>query len=173
MRQELSLLKLSQTRLRSAISIFHSSYSNHASSASICPDGCLTTGKGSRFVLVGSEPLHEKIDILTERVRELEAGLAALFNESFALTGQEFIQPHPLLTEVKLKIKSEPVAKKNPRPRPPPEQSANPVVESSEESDEEGPVAKHNGTLKIDERGTSTYFGSTARSEVRSAFCYY
>ena len=66
-----------------------------------------------------------------------------------------------------MKIKSQPVGK--PFAKAKPREHVNPLLaaagESEEESEEEGP-AKHTGTLKIDERGTSTYFGSTARSEV-------
>jgi hypothetical protein len=131
--------------------------------AAICPDGCLTTGKGSRFVLSGSEELHERIDVLTERIRELEIGLGSLHSETNPSV------PHPLLEESKMKLKSAQVGRSHVRTRPPPEHHLNPLTgpESDDESEEEGPL-RHNGTLKIDERGTSTYFGSTARSEVGS-----
>lgn len=44
--------------------------------AAICPDGELVTGRGSRFILSGSEQLYEKNCQLTERIRELELALA-------------------------------------------------------------------------------------------------
>lgn len=136
--------------------------------AAICPDGCLVTGKGSRFVLSGSEELHERIDILTERIRELESGLGNLQTE------RDPNSIHPLLSEMKMKIKSQSVGKSSARAKP--REHVNPLLaaagESEEESEEDGP-ARHTGTLKIDERGTSTYFGSTARSEVCFSFARY
>ncbi|KAI0670752.1 hypothetical protein C8Q78DRAFT_809999 [Trametes maxima] len=61
--------------------------------AEICPDGSLTGGKGSRFILANTEQLHEKIKAMSGRIRELEEAL----NE---------VQPaHHLLREDLLLIK--------------------------------------------------------------------
>lgn len=57
----------------------------------ICPEGSLTTGKGNRFVLANTEFLHEKINALSSRVRQLEDAL----EQSHANLSTE---PHPLLT---------------------------------------------------------------------------
>ncbi|KJA21980.1 hypothetical protein HYPSUDRAFT_202474 [Hypholoma sublateritium FD-334 SS-4] len=66
---------------------------------SLCPGGVLTSGRGSRFILAGAEPLHDKICELGERVRQLEKALADVF--------QQFVgTPHPLLTPELLKVKT-------------------------------------------------------------------
>jgi hypothetical protein len=46
--------------------------------AAICPDGELVTGRGSRFILSGSEQLYEKCCQLTERITELEIALGEI-----------------------------------------------------------------------------------------------
>ncbi|KAI8969635.1 hypothetical protein BD414DRAFT_258411 [Trametes punicea] len=46
--------------------------------AEICPDGALTGGKGSRFILANTEQLHEKIKSMSGRIRELEDALAEI-----------------------------------------------------------------------------------------------
>ncbi|KAK0439848.1 hypothetical protein EV421DRAFT_1818820 [Armillaria borealis] len=65
----------------------------------ICPDGALTSGRGSRFILANTEQLHERITLLSDRVRQLEDGLqtlqASCSNES-----------HPLLAPDLLRIKN-------------------------------------------------------------------
>ncbi|KAI0770290.1 hypothetical protein C8Q74DRAFT_1274551 [Fomes fomentarius] len=61
--------------------------------AEICPDGSLTGGKGSRFILANTEQLHDKIKSMSLRIRELEDALGEL------QTG------HPLLREDLLLIK--------------------------------------------------------------------
>lgn len=57
---------------------------------SICPDGSLASGKGNRLVLANTEELHERIENLSSRIRELETALRAL---------QHTVSddPHPLL----------------------------------------------------------------------------
>ncbi|TFK89567.1 hypothetical protein K466DRAFT_597679 [Polyporus arcularius HHB13444] len=61
--------------------------------AEICPDGALTGGKGSRFILANTEQLHDKIKAMSVRIRELEDALGDL-------------KPgHPLLREDLLLIK--------------------------------------------------------------------
>lgn len=54
--------------------------------------------KCCRFVLANTEALHEKINLLANRVRHLEDGLA----EAHSLTSHH---PHPLLREDLLQIK--------------------------------------------------------------------
>ncbi|KAF9445242.1 hypothetical protein P691DRAFT_795733 [Macrolepiota fuliginosa MF-IS2] len=54
--------------------------------ASLCPNGSLATGQGTRFVLAATEHLHRRVARLTSRVRLLEDAL-------------EHLHPkHPLLT---------------------------------------------------------------------------
>ncbi|CAL1713138.1 unnamed protein product [Somion occarium] len=69
--------------------------------AEICPDGALTGGKGSRFILANTEQLHEKIKCMSERIRQLEEALQAL---------QSQLSPnkHPLLQQELLSIKKSP-----------------------------------------------------------------
>ncbi|PVG02738.1 hypothetical protein CPB86DRAFT_539402 [Serendipita vermifera] len=59
---------------------------------SICPDGRLVTGKGSKFILSNTRELHEKIEALQFRIKELEAALAQL-QSTFTS------EPHPLLVK--------------------------------------------------------------------------
>ncbi|KAF8904122.1 hypothetical protein CPB84DRAFT_1960943 [Gymnopilus junonius] len=66
---------------------------------SLCPDGALTSGPGSRFILAGAEQLHDKIFELSDRVRQLEDSLEVL-------QSQVSNQPHPLLATELLKIKT-------------------------------------------------------------------
>ncbi|KAH9922800.1 uncharacterized protein BXZ73DRAFT_51319 [Epithele typhae] len=61
--------------------------------AEICPDGALTGGKGSRFILANTEQLHEKIKSMSARIRELEDAL------------RDVQGGHPLLREELLLIK--------------------------------------------------------------------
>ncbi|KAG6844716.1 hypothetical protein H0H87_004439 [Tephrocybe sp. NHM501043] len=66
---------------------------------SLCPEGALTSGRGSRFILANTEQLHEKITVLSDRVRDLEDALQAL-------QAQHSPQPHPLLAPDLLRIKT-------------------------------------------------------------------
>ncbi|KAG9055831.1 hypothetical protein FS842_001058 [Serendipita sp. 407] len=43
----------------------------------LCPGGSLKTGKGTRYILSGTEDLHKEIDSLRSRVRELEEALVS------------------------------------------------------------------------------------------------
>ncbi|TCD70534.1 hypothetical protein EIP91_002880 [Steccherinum ochraceum] len=69
--------------------------------AEICPDGALTGGKGSRFILANTEQLHDKIKSMSERIRQLEE---ALRNVQSQLSPNE----HPLLAQELLLIKKSP-----------------------------------------------------------------
>ena len=62
------------------------------------PKLSFSDGKCCRFVLANTEALHEKINLLANRVRHLEDGLA----EAHSLTSHH---PHPLLREDLLQIK--------------------------------------------------------------------
>ncbi|KAJ3844566.1 hypothetical protein EV361DRAFT_194264 [Lentinula raphanica] len=61
----------------------------------ICPEGALTSGRGSRFILANTGQLHAKISQLSERVRLLENALRDH-------AGSE----HPLLTPDLLQMKT-------------------------------------------------------------------
>ncbi|KAH9981574.1 hypothetical protein BJV74DRAFT_80411 [Russula compacta] len=60
--------------------------------ASICPNGSLVTGQGTRFVLADTDRLHNKITEMSARIRQLEDALAVLHSSVSHDT-----HPHPLL----------------------------------------------------------------------------
>ncbi|RPD64305.1 hypothetical protein L226DRAFT_460396 [Lentinus tigrinus ALCF2SS1-7] len=118
--------------------------------AAICPDGSLTTGKGNRaprFVLASTQDLHEKINQLANRVRELEDALRT----SHALHS---LEPHPLLSEDLLRIKA-PIQRENLINTGAPNGS----------SDEPGAdVVDSFGSLAISDTGRTNYFGQATSS---------
>ncbi|KAH9936325.1 uncharacterized protein B0H18DRAFT_868423 [Fomitopsis serialis] len=69
--------------------------------AEICPDGALTGGKGSRFILANTEQLHDKIKSMAERIHQLEDALGQL-------QSSHSTEPHPLLRQELLAIKRSP-----------------------------------------------------------------
>ncbi|KAL6303466.1 hypothetical protein BKA93DRAFT_734813 [Sparassis latifolia] len=69
--------------------------------AEICPEGSLTGGKGSRFILANTEQLHEKIKAMSERIRNLEDALQSMH-------AQYSPEVHPLLRPELLLIKRSP-----------------------------------------------------------------
>ncbi|KZS94500.1 hypothetical protein SISNIDRAFT_453426 [Sistotremastrum niveocremeum HHB9708] len=66
--------------------------------AQICPDGALTTGRGNRFILAGSEQLHNKISTLSERIHDLERALEESHSRHSSETHRLL---HPDLLEIK------------------------------------------------------------------------
>ncbi|KAG9315613.1 Choline/Carnitine o-acyltransferase-domain-containing protein [Chiua virens] len=67
--------------------------------AEICPDGALTSGKGSRFILANTEQLHGKIIQMSDRIRQLEDALGSLQSKCAS-------DSHPLLNQDLLRIKN-------------------------------------------------------------------
>ncbi|KAJ3573873.1 hypothetical protein NP233_g2152 [Leucocoprinus birnbaumii] len=65
---------------------------------SICPNGSLSTGQGTRFVLADTAQLHSKIAEMGQRIRQLEDALA-IFQSGVSN------ETHPLLTDDLLAIK--------------------------------------------------------------------
>ncbi|KAL5480278.1 hypothetical protein ACEPAI_1548 [Sanghuangporus weigelae] len=65
----------------------------------ICPNGKLTAGQGSRFVLANTDKLHEKLVEMSKRIRQLEDALQI----THAITSPT---RHPLLSDDLLAIKS-------------------------------------------------------------------
>ncbi|KDQ61627.1 hypothetical protein JAAARDRAFT_31102 [Jaapia argillacea MUCL 33604] len=112
----------------------------------ICPDGSLTTGKGNRFVLANTEALHEKIELLSNRVRQLEDALAQVYSSQSR-------HQHPLLREDLLMIKQ-------PLERESVDTNA-PIHEADEEAIE---VVDSLDSLAIARHGGATFFGHTANS---------
>ncbi|TCD68013.1 hypothetical protein EIP91_011624 [Steccherinum ochraceum] len=64
----------------------------------ICPNGSLSAGQGTRFVLADTEQLHNKIGQMSERIRQLEDAL------SISQSGASD-ERHPLLRDDLLSIK--------------------------------------------------------------------
>ncbi|KAF5361070.1 hypothetical protein D9756_004646 [Leucocoprinus leucothites] len=81
---------------------------------SLCPEGALTAGRGSRFILANTETLHDKIAELSDRVRQLEEALEQVQKQCSN-------QPHPLLAPELLRVKtSQELYGTTPFPHPPP-----------------------------------------------------
>jgi hypothetical protein len=112
-----------------------------------------------RFVLASTEELHEKIDELADRVRQLEDALRYAHSHLSPLS-----EPHPLLTEDLLKIKAplqrEHRVTKNGTPSAPNEEHNPDMVDAF-------------GTLSISLSGRTKYFGHIANSWVRSFTIFY
>ncbi|KAF8627682.1 hypothetical protein AX15_004301 [Amanita polypyramis BW_CC] len=113
--------------------------------AAICPAGSLTTGRGNRFVLANTEVLHDKINELANRVRQLEDALEA----SHSLHS---LEPHPLLTDDLLRIKR------------PLERDRADYVPVKEERAEGTDTIDALGSLSISQNGRANFFGQTANS---------
>lgn len=113
---------------------------------SICPNGSLATGQGTRFVLADTSQLHTKIAEMGQRIRQLEDALA-IFQSGVSN------ECHPLLREELLSIKFGPEKGYVPEKEPP----------DRKESIE--PPINAFGTLTIGEGGEAKYFGPSAGSE--------
>ncbi|GLB43693.1 putative fungal specific transcription factor [Lyophyllum shimeji] len=136
---------------------------------SICPDGSLTPGKGNRLVLANTEELHDRIETLCTRIRELENALRSL---------QESVsdEPHPLLqkdvlqpvTPRTLRPPRAPTPAVDPSPPttvpPPPEEPPDHTQSQAPQADDES-FADAFGTLSIGVRSECSFFGTTARPE--------
>ncbi|KAI0080184.1 hypothetical protein K474DRAFT_1590475 [Panus rudis PR-1116 ss-1] len=115
--------------------------------AAICPDGSLTTGKGNRFVLASTQDLHEKIQELATRVRELEDALRSSHARYTA-------EPHPLLSEELLRIKA-PIQREN----------LSLQTNGDHGTENQGPdVLDSFGSLAISDTGRTKYFGQATSS---------
>ncbi|OSD02999.1 hypothetical protein PYCCODRAFT_1477291 [Trametes coccinea BRFM310] len=117
--------------------------------AAICPDGSLTTGKGNRhsFVLASTQDLHEKINQLANRVRDLEDALRTSH-------AQHSGDIHPLLTEELLRIKA-PIQREN---------LINTGTTNGNSEEQSGDVVDSFGSLSISDNGRTNYFGQATSS---------
>ncbi|THU97620.1 hypothetical protein K435DRAFT_819108 [Dendrothele bispora CBS 962.96] len=108
---------------------------------SLCPNGTIPPGEGSRFVLAATEHLQGKMAKLEARMHALEDALAIAQTE-------ESDVPHPLLLSGK-EVKEEPVA-------------ALQTVTEDADAEAEGAsnLADALGTLYIDKEGFSRFFDS-------------
>ncbi|TFY69763.1 hypothetical protein EVJ58_g254 [Rhodofomes roseus] len=121
--------------------------------SSICPNGSLTTGQGTRFILADTDRLHRKIAEMSDRIRELEDGLS-LCQSSISR------DPHPLLSHDRLKIKSglELHSAANAR-------FGDALGEEDDEEAEESKYIDSFGTLAVRDDGAATFYGRSAGSE--------
>ncbi|KAI0091797.1 hypothetical protein BDY19DRAFT_885596 [Irpex rosettiformis] len=111
--------------------------------AAICPDGSLTTGRGNRFVLANTEVLHEKILVLSSRVRQLEDALG----EAHQARSRD---PHPLLSPDLLLLKR-PLEREAP---------SLPKDQDPEVAEVLGAV----GSLSLTEHGHTRFYGTAANA---------
>ncbi|KAI5123792.1 hypothetical protein M0805_009087 [Coniferiporia weirii] len=111
--------------------------------ASLCPNGSLATGQGTRFVLAATDHLHRRISKMSERIRQLEDALAIL---------QQHVsdEPHPLLRDELLSLKVE---------------KGDDVLDA--EGAQDMPKGLDGlGTLSISDKGSLRFFGASGGSEV-------
>ncbi|KAH0591557.1 hypothetical protein H2248_001613 [Termitomyces sp. 'cryptogamus'] len=130
---------------------------------SICPDGTLAPGKGNRLILANTEELHDRIETLCSRIRDLES---ALRTANHPVSDQ----PHPLLQKDVLQpiFPHPPVAPTSTATNilssaMPPEQPPDPQSQPTG-ADQENFVDAF-GTLVLGAGDQCTYYGRTARSE--------
>ncbi|CAA7265102.1 unnamed protein product [Cyclocybe aegerita] len=133
---------------------------------SICPDGSLTPGKGGRLILANTEELHEQIDRLRYRNRELESALRQL---------QEGVsdEPHPLLRTDVLQTNflqgSSSGASTSSSSKSPSTSRISPITHAPEpieaRLEEDHSIIDAFGTMTINRRGHSAFLGRTARPE--------
>ncbi|KAJ6601099.1 fungal-specific transcription factor domain-containing protein [Mycena vulgaris] len=132
----------------------------------ICPDGQLTSGKGNRLVLANTEVLHDRIEHLCARIRELEDALRTLHENMSD-------RPHPLLRTDLLHIKTVPPQHSPEGPSSSSSGSRNSsstlasdeIPDPSQARSEEENFIDAFGTLTIGLHGESSFLGQTARSE--------
>ncbi|EED78793.1 predicted protein [Postia placenta Mad-698-R] len=122
--------------------------------SSICPNGSLTTGQGTRFILADTDRLHRKIAEMSDRIRQLEDALAILQSSVTR-------DLHPLLVQDLLKIKSglELHSAAHLQGR---------VAHSDddgEQGDEESQYIDAFGTLAVRDDGAAMFYGRSAGSE--------
>ncbi|KAI0708422.1 hypothetical protein C8Q76DRAFT_627233 [Earliella scabrosa] len=120
--------------------------------ASICPNGSLTTGQGTRFILADTDRLHRKIAEMSDRIRQLEDGLAILQSSVTR-------EPHPLLAQDLLRIKS------GLELHSAAEGVSQDLREQAAEVEEEPAYVEAFGTLAVRDDGAATFYGRSAGSE--------
>ncbi|KAK0205495.1 hypothetical protein DFS33DRAFT_1328864 [Desarmillaria ectypa] len=115
--------------------------------ASLCPNGTVPPGQGSRFVLAATEHLQSTLQKLEDRMHSLEDAIAIVY-------GANSDTPHPLLVKCKdEEVEEEPSNLKS-------------VKEEAEEKDGDSPALLDAlGTLYIDNDGWNRFFGPSGGSE--------
>ncbi|KXN83523.1 hypothetical protein AN958_01347, partial [Leucoagaricus sp. SymC.cos] len=114
--------------------------------ASLCPNGSLATGQGTRFVLAATEHLHRRIAKLKTRVNQLEDALAQL-------QAKHSSDPHPLLSDEFVTEDRE-------------DDAATAMLEDSSPTTQSDVIDAF-GTLSISDHGISRFFGPTGGSEAQ------
>ncbi|KDQ57026.1 hypothetical protein JAAARDRAFT_157067 [Jaapia argillacea MUCL 33604] len=110
----------------------------------ICPNGTLSAGQGSRFILADTRDLHRKITDMSQRIRQLEDALAVL-------QASVSSDRHPLLSDSLLGIKFWPEREEQRDERGGPDEAAEAIDAF--------------GTLTVSDSGEVKYFGRSAGSE--------
>ncbi|KAI8996651.1 fungal-specific transcription factor domain-containing protein [Trametes punicea] len=126
--------------------------------ASICPNGSLTTGQGTRFILADTDRLHRKIAEMSDRIRQLEDALGILQSSVTR-------EPHPLLSNDLLKIKSGLELHSASQSGGGGGGGGIEVQENEEQEQEEVHYVEAFGTLAVRDDGAATFYGRSAGSE--------
>ncbi|EIW87438.1 hypothetical protein CONPUDRAFT_45173, partial [Coniophora puteana RWD-64-598 SS2] len=130
--------------------------------AAICPNGSLTAGKGNRMVLANTEELHNQIEIMSTRIRELEDALTILQSEVSD-------KPHDLLKDtINDLLRESPLstAAEPPAPGGGSSGDSSGAAETANGEPKEDAMIDAFGTLAIGSKGELNFTGSTARPEV-------
>ncbi|KAI0923665.1 hypothetical protein AcW1_006560 [Taiwanofungus camphoratus] len=110
----------------------------------ICPNGSLSAGQGTRFILADTEQLHRKISEMSERIRQLEDAIA-IFQAGVSN------ERHPLLRDELLTIKFGPEVRR--------------TVDEENTRESLSKSIDALGTLTIGDHGETKYFGRSGGSE--------
>ncbi|KZT00577.1 uncharacterized protein LAESUDRAFT_732177 [Laetiporus sulphureus 93-53] len=110
----------------------------------ICPNGSLSAGQGTRFILADTEQLHRKISEMSERIRQLEDAVA-IFQAGVSN------ERHPLLRDELLTIKFGPEVRR--------------TVDEEHTREKLSQSIDALGTLTIGDHGETKYFGRSGGSE--------
>ncbi|KAH7926867.1 hypothetical protein BV22DRAFT_1062124 [Leucogyrophana mollusca] len=121
----------------------------------ICPSGSLTAGKGNRLVLANTEELHNKIEVMSARIRELEDALAVVHAEVSD-------HPHPLLSPTIADLHH---SKDSASPGTQGQASSSSLSLVTVDENVADSVLDAFGTLTIGSRGETLFMGGSARSE--------
>ncbi|KAH7911612.1 hypothetical protein BJ138DRAFT_1135262 [Hygrophoropsis aurantiaca] len=119
----------------------------------ICPNGMVLNGW---LVLANTQELHNKIEVMGTRIRDLEEALASAHAEVYDI-------PHPLLSESISDIHRE-KGSASPQTQAQVQNSGSSPSVIDGDNDPEGVIDAF-GTLTIGTRGETLFMGSSARSE--------
>ncbi|PCH36758.1 hypothetical protein WOLCODRAFT_127620 [Wolfiporia cocos MD-104 SS10] len=123
--------------------------------SSICPNGALTTGQGTRFILADTDRLHRKIAEMSDRIRQLEDALALLQSSVSR-------EAHPLLARDFLTIKSglelHVASSRN-------GENGGTGDGGDDGAEEDSQYIDAFGTLAVRDDGAATFYGRSAGSE--------